>query len=442
MLAISWAYEHRQADIKKMMRERDMEECLAREKVKGMFKRVREMVRRFMTRVGDGRTAQPGPMDWILETRTYGMNIRFNTTAGGSIDWNDRRVQYKRIAFDMDQLTEMFYAVVEEAKNLLADLAMVSEDGIKKLPKIQWNEFEDDMSEDAVGHSFLRDRRNSTWLSKGKRWNVNQIRASKVLLHEWISNDQHQGQPYCPYRMKAIKDHGKKLDKFREKLWLLVHMLSGQPARATEILGIRHQNTSNGGTRNIFISKGEVCFVTAYHKNFQQTNQAKIIHRFLPRAVGELLVWYLWLVLPFWQDVQGMLKGADKPSAFLWGEEIASVSQTRRGEQHRRDMEECGDWPTEHSPSVLSDDDDDDDDDDNDDNDDNDEEFSIHADRFAIPADGKNWFKEKKWTSDRVRRIMQQHSERLLGCKLNVSIWRHVAISIFNRLGTERMLPA
>ncbi|KAG6266915.1 hypothetical protein E4U47_005546 [Claviceps purpurea] len=51
----------------------------------------------------------------------------------------------------------------------------------------------------------------------------------------------------------------------------------------------------------------------------------------------------------------------------------------------------------------------------NDDNDDNDEEFSIHADRFAIPADGKNWFKEKKWTSDRVRRIMQQHSERLLG---------------------------
>ncbi|KAG6148290.1 hypothetical protein E4U37_007506 [Claviceps purpurea] len=434
MLAISWAYEHRQADIKKMMRERDMEECLAREKVKGMFKRVREMVRRFMTRVGDGRTAQPGPMDWILETRTYGMNIRFNTTAGGSIDWNDRRVQYKRIAFDMDQLTEMFYAVVEEAKNLLADLAMVSEDGIKKLPKIQWNEFEDDMSEDAVGHSFLRDRRNSTWLSKGKRWNVNQIRASKVLLHEWISTDQHQGQPYCPYRMKAIKDHGKKLDKFREKLWLLVHMLSGQPARATEILGIRHQNTSNGGTRNIFISKGEVCFVTAYHKNFQQTNQAKIIHRFLPRAVGELLVWYLWLVLPFWQDVQGMLKGADKPSAFLWGEEIASVSQTRRGEQHRRDMEECGDWPTEHSPSVLSDDDDDDDDD----NDDNDEEFSIHADRFAIPADGKNWFKEKKWTSDRVRRIMQQHSERLLGCKLNVSIWRHVAISIFNRyLGSK-----
>ncbi|KAG6242716.1 hypothetical protein E4U25_003204, partial [Claviceps purpurea] len=47
--------------------------------------------------------------------------------------------------------------------------------------------------------------------------------------------------------------------------------------------------------------------------------------------------------------------------------------------------------------------------------------------------EGENWFKDKMWKSDRVRRILLQHSERLLGCKLNVSIWRHVAISIFNR---------
>ncbi|KAG5930765.1 hypothetical protein E4U59_000893, partial [Claviceps monticola] len=308
------------------------------------------------------------------------MHIRFNTTAGGSIDWNDSRVQYKKIAFDMNQLTEMLCAVVEEARNLLADLAMVGGDGIEKLPAIPWNDFEDDMSDDTVGHSFLRDKRN-TWLNEGKRWTVNKILASKVLRNEWVSHDHNRGQPY---RMKAVKDHGKRLDKFREKLWLLVQMLSGQPARATEILGIRHQNTSNGGTRNIFISKGEVCFVTAYHRNFQQTNQAKIIHRFLPRAVGELLVWYLWLVLPFWQEVQGMLKGANKPSAFLWGEEIASISQTRRSEQHQRDLENGGDWPIENSPSVLSDDDDTHDDDDDHHHH---EEVSIHADRFAISDD-------------------------------------------------------
>ncbi|CCE33981.1 uncharacterized protein CPUR_07909 [Claviceps purpurea 20.1] len=57
---------------------------------------------------------------------------------------------------------------------------------------------------------------------------------------------------------------------------------------------------------------------------------------------------------------------------------------------------------------------------------------------FVPKPEEENWFKEKKWKSDRVRRILQQHSERLLGCKLNVSIWRHVAISIFNRyLGSK-----
>ncbi len=89
------------------------------------------------------------------------------------------------------------------------------------------------------------------------------------------------------------------VERFREVMWCLIHMTSGQPARASESLEIRFHNTHNGGVYNIFISHRQVRFVTAYHKNFQQTNKAKIIHRFLPREVGELLVWYLWLVLLF-----------------------------------------------------------------------------------------------------------------------------------------------
>ena len=414
MLAISWAYQQREADVKTAMRDRNMVERLARESVPGMFPRVRRMVRRFMTRVGDGRTAQPGPMDWILETRTYGMHIRFNTTAGGSIDWVKDRVQYKRIKFDMGQLAEMMFAVIGEARGLLGELAMVGEDGVSKLPAIPWERFEDDNSEDQVGYSFLRDTRNA-WLDDDKGWAVRQIAESEALQKEWICHDEDASHPY---RIKAVQDHSKKLERFREKLWLLVHLTSGQPARTTEILSIRHQNTSNGGARNIFISKGQVCFVTAYHKNFQQTNQAKIIHRFMPRAVGELLVWYLWLVLPFWQDVQGMIKGANKASAFLWGEEIAGVSQTTRDEGYSSDNEGDLGKPAKYSPSVPSED--------------------GNQGGVDIPGEWKNWIRERKWTSDRVQRILQQHSERLMGCKLNISIWRHAAIAISNRyLGSK-----
>jgi hypothetical protein len=39
--------------------------------------------------------------------------------------------------------------------------------------------------------------------------------------------------------------------------------------------------------------------MTAYYKGFYTSNNVKIVHQYLPREVGELVVWYLWLVLPF-----------------------------------------------------------------------------------------------------------------------------------------------
>ena len=82
---------------------------------------------------------------------------------------------------------------------------------------------------------------------------------------------------------------------------VIMHMLGGMPGRSTEVLGIRHTNTPYGGIRNIIIDRGIVCFTTSYHKNYRSSEKVKVIHRYLPREAGELLVWYLWLVLPFWQ---------------------------------------------------------------------------------------------------------------------------------------------
>ena len=49
----------------------------------------------------------------------------------------------------------------------------------------------------------------------------------------------------------------------------------------------------------MFIEDGMVVFVTRYHKGYEVKGDVKIIHRYLLREVGELVVWYLWLVLPF-----------------------------------------------------------------------------------------------------------------------------------------------
>jgi len=47
-----------------------------------------------------------------------------------------------------------------------------------------------------------------------------------------------------------------------------MHIIRGQPVRATELLGIKHSNTKQKGLRNIFINCKIIAFVTTYYKNY------------------------------------------------------------------------------------------------------------------------------------------------------------------------------
>ncbi|KAF6785195.1 hypothetical protein CMUS01_16575 [Colletotrichum musicola] len=47
------------------------------------------------------------------------------------------------------------------------------------------------------------------------------------------------------------------------------------------------------------------------------------------------------------------------------------------------------------------------------------------------------WRDERVWTTDKARLIMQRHSKMLLGNRVNVSMWRHIAIAIANRYLNE-----
>jgi hypothetical protein len=55
-------------------------------------------------------------------------------------------------------------------------------------------------------------------------------------------------------------------------------------------LSVRHSNTIKGGHCNIFIKDSIVVFVTRYYKGYNVSGDVKIIYRYLPREVGELVV--------------------------------------------------------------------------------------------------------------------------------------------------------
>jgi hypothetical protein len=80
---------------------------------------------------------------------------------------------------------------------------------------------------------------------------------------------------------------------FREKLAILMHITGRQPARGPELLSVRHSNTVQGSHRNLFIEDSMVVFAMRYHKGYNVSGDVKIIHRYLPREVGELVVWYM-----------------------------------------------------------------------------------------------------------------------------------------------------
>lgn len=153
---------------------------------------------------------------------------------------------------------------------------------------------------------------------------------------------------------------------------------------------MRHCNTVNGGVRNIFIHKGLVCFIAAYHKNYRSAEQVKVIHRYLPREISELFVQYLWIVLPFWQQVQVVVQEADEISPFVWSDVVVIPEQENN----------------DGSAVVEGDE----------------REFnfaSIH--------------KSKKWTSERLRKILQENSKQWLDEAINISAWRQMAIGIANQ---------
>lgn len=131
-----------------------------------------------------------------------------------------------------------------------------------------------------------------------------------------------------------------KVDQFLERLLLLIHLTSGQPARGTEVMTLQHSNTMQGHHRGIYIEEGLIGTVTSYHKGYNITGSTKIIHRYLPKEVSELLVYYLWLVLPFWQKLDVLAnKRKDPPSVYLWPKGTGSWDAARLSKVIARETE-------------------------------------------------------------------------------------------------------
>jgi superfamily II DNA helicase RecQ len=248
------------------------------------------------------------PMDWALRLRLYGRGISRRMTMPGCINWIGDTVVYEDIELSMTDFRTLVHKLTEETQCMLHELLFVKH--ASELPAYSWTELKDNAAKDEPGWNFIQDKRNR--FLESKRWLLRRVLQRKELRAEFMNGTG-------VWRQGRVKDWCDKHVQLLEKLLILIHMTGGQPARARELLSIRYCNTEKGGHRSIFIENGLMVIVTYYHKGYNITGTEKIIHRYLPEEVGDILLQYIWLVLPLRQQFDKMVfKKEGIKSSFLW----------------------------------------------------------------------------------------------------------------------------
>ena len=115
-----------------------------------------------------------------------------------------------------------------------------------------------------------------------------------------------------------MSEYIRKVRQFKESLFVLVHLSSGGPGRGTEITLIQCENSADSvGYRGVFVEGGLVSFITNYHKGYSYKKRVRVVHRYVPSEVSELVVYFLGLGRPFINTLQRLHNRVTKHTSFL-----------------------------------------------------------------------------------------------------------------------------
>ncbi|THV88584.1 hypothetical protein D6D26_09901 [Aureobasidium pullulans] len=133
------------------------------------------------------------------------------------------------------------------------------------------------------------------WSIDGKNWLLDRVIEDDKLIKQFVrttdasSASEDDSNTAIPWNEAGISQYFKAVEKFKEQLFVLVHLTAGAPARGTESVTVAYENgVDDRGYRGVFVDNGLVSFVTSYNKT-----GVKVIYRYVPREVSELVVYYL-----------------------------------------------------------------------------------------------------------------------------------------------------
>ena len=250
------------------------------------------------------------PMSEALSLLAYGKHVALAAGNSGNAYWSkDKKIFYlhgRRIY--ISRFCKMAQDMVSEAEQMLwEELFWVTR--AEERFAVKLDELVDDVTFERRGVSFVQHRDNG--LKDKLEWMQTQAGQTEQGRRLQLSDGQ--------WNVKQVKRYLRCIDRFLTLLMVCVHMTSGQPGRGSEITTMRHRNGLLQD-RNIFVMDGQVMTVVRYHKSQSQWDKPKVVPRFLPPRLGQVMVLYLAYLQPFREYLAVQVLGGSF-SDYVWADE-------------------------------------------------------------------------------------------------------------------------
>jgi len=232
------------------------------------------------------------PMGEILGWRLLLFTVSKEVVGPHQAQWDvdEKVLTYRDVDLHMDHVPRLLLSEFQQARHLLYDELMF---GAQGLPRMRAWALKDNLDADAFGWFFGQHRENVELLKPLTRSLVTVIRDSKPLRDSFLDT---AADGTKVWREKAIEQYEAVADEFLKRWVVPAHMGAGQPLRESELFSITWRNTQR--RRSLYLKHGLAMLHTTYHKGQQQTGKFKDNIRFLPAALGDLLLDYLVYVIP------------------------------------------------------------------------------------------------------------------------------------------------
>ncbi|KFX97428.1 hypothetical protein O988_04874 [Pseudogymnoascus sp. VKM F-3808] len=253
------------------------------------------------------------PFGHILQWRLYllfkvGKAAIAKHQARWSLD--GQTVEYRGVELQMTQVSQLVLSEYQKAHSLLWDELLF---GAKDLIPMESWRLKDDLDLEDFGGSWLSHPSNSEFLDGAELALFRRIQGNAKLRAMFLTTAADGSVILCPKAMKIYEAHAQ---DFLKPVLVLAHVAPGPPLRASELLSVMWRNTAR--QRHMLMWEELVMLYVQYHKGQQQSGVYKDNIRFLPKAIGDLLLMYIAYVIPLRQMFLRQQTPGALISPYLW----------------------------------------------------------------------------------------------------------------------------